>query len=36
MEIEFKFMGPSWQLLVKQARPHSFGHREIIADCREF
>jgi len=36
MEIEFKFMGPSRQLLVKQARPHSFGHREIIADCREF
>jgi len=36
MEIEFKFMGPARQLLVKQARPHSFGDREIIADCREF
>jgi len=36
MEIEFKFMGPARQLLVKQARPHSFGRREIIADCREF
>jgi hypothetical protein len=36
MEIEFKIMGPGRQLLVKQARPHSFGRREIIADCREF
>ncbi|HKO94913.1 MAG TPA: PEP/pyruvate-binding domain-containing protein, partial [Polyangiaceae bacterium] len=36
MEIEFKFMGPARQLLVKQARPHSFGRREIIRDCREF
>jgi hypothetical protein len=36
MEIEFKIMGPERRLLVKQARPHSFGRREIIADCREF
>lgn len=36
MEIEFKLMGPEHQLLVKQARPHSFGDSEIIRDCREF
>jgi hypothetical protein len=36
MEIEFKIMGSDRRLLVKQARPHSFGRREIIADCREF
>jgi hypothetical protein len=36
MQIEFKFVGPERQLLVKQARPHAFGHREIILDCREF
>ncbi len=36
MEIEFKLMGSERRLLVKQARPHSFGRREIIADCREF
>lgn len=36
MEIEFKLMGPERRLLVKQARPHSFGDAEIIRDCREF
>jgi len=36
MQIEFKFVGPERRLLVKQARPHAFGEREIIADCREF
>jgi hypothetical protein len=36
MEIEFKLMGPEHQLVVKQARPHSFGDPEIIRDCREF
>jgi hypothetical protein len=36
MQIEFKFVGPQHQLQVKQARPHAFGQREIIADCREF
>jgi hypothetical protein len=36
MEIEFKLMGPERQLVVKQARPHSFGAPEIIRDCREF
>jgi hypothetical protein len=35
MEIEFKIIGPERQLLLKQARPHSFGQPEIIADCRE-
>jgi hypothetical protein len=36
MEVEFKLIGPARQLHVKQARPHSFGQPEIIADCREF
>jgi hypothetical protein len=36
MEIEFKLMGEERQLVVKQARPHSFGDAEIIRDCREF
>jgi hypothetical protein len=36
MEIEFKLMGPERRLLLKQARPHSFGDAEIIRDCREF
>jgi hypothetical protein len=36
MQVEFKFVGPERQLLVKQARPHTFGQREIILDCREF
>lgn len=35
MELEFKLVGPDRQLHVKQARPHSFGAAEIIADCRE-
>jgi hypothetical protein len=26
MDIEFKFIGPNRQLVVKQARPYSFGH----------
>jgi hypothetical protein len=36
MEIEFKLVGPERRLHVKQARPHSFGSRDIIRDCREF
>jgi hypothetical protein len=36
MEIEFKLVGAERRLHVKQARPHSFGAREIIRDCREF
>jgi hypothetical protein len=35
MEIEFKLIGPERRLHIKQARPHSFGHPEIIRDCRE-
>ena len=35
MEIEFKFIGSTRRLHVKQARPHSFGQPDIIADCRE-
>lgn len=35
MDIEFKLLGAARVLLVKQARPYSFGAREIPADCRE-
>ncbi len=35
METEFKFIGSERRLLIKQARPHSFGKPEIIGDCRE-
>ena len=36
MDIEFKLLGDTRTLLIKQARPYSFGHAEIPADCREF
>ncbi|MCA9563215.1 MAG: hypothetical protein KC561_06990, partial [Myxococcales bacterium] len=37
MDIEFKFVGDDGQdLVVKQARPYSFGNAEVPADCREF
>ena len=35
LEVEFKLVGPERQVYIKQARPHSFGAREIIRDCRE-
>lgn len=35
MEAEFKLIGPDRQLLIKQARPHSFGSAESLGDCRE-
>jgi hypothetical protein len=35
MEVEFKFLGPERQLLIKQARPHSFGRPTLFGDCRE-
>ena len=36
METEFKLLGDGHQLLLKQARPYSFGRDEPIGDCREF
>ncbi len=36
MEIEFKFVGAGRDLLVKQARPYSFGQSDVPSDCREF
>jgi hypothetical protein len=36
MDVELKLIGPDRQLLVKQARPYSFGNVEVPADCREF
>jgi pyruvate phosphate dikinase-like enzyme/lamin tail-like protein len=35
MEVEFKLMGPERRLLIKQARPHSFGTPTLFGDCRE-
>lgn len=35
MEVEFKFVGPSRQLLIKQARPFSFPNLVDFGDCRE-
>jgi hypothetical protein len=35
MEVEFKFVGDTRELVIKQARPYSFGSTEIPADCRE-
>lgn len=36
MQIEWKLMGPERRLLVKQARPYSFGTIDAPTDCREF
>jgi hypothetical protein len=36
MEIEYKFLYPSRQLVVKQGRPHTFSGFDIAGDCREF
>lgn len=36
MDIELKLLGDERALMVKQARPYSFGSAEIPADCREF
>jgi hypothetical protein len=35
MESEWKLVGPARTLVIKQARPYSFGPVEIPADCRE-
>jgi hypothetical protein len=36
MQIEWKLIGPTRRLLVKQARPYSFGDLDVPTDCREF
>ena len=35
MEIEFKQLHDTRELMIKQARPYSFGHVDIPTDCRE-
>jgi hypothetical protein len=35
MEVEFKLIGADRRLLIKQARPHSFGRPISFGDCRE-
>jgi hypothetical protein len=36
MEIEFKLSDETREVVIKQARPHSFGERSGFGDCREF
>lgn len=36
MEIEYKLLYPSRQLVVKQARSHAFSGFDVATDCREF
>ncbi|WP_437835925.1 PEP/pyruvate-binding domain-containing protein [Sorangium sp. So ce1153] len=36
MQIEWKLIGPERRLLVKQARPYSFGALAAPGDCREY
>jgi len=36
MDVEFKLVGPERDLVVKQARPYSFGSAEPAPGCREF
>ncbi len=36
MQIEWKLMGSERRLLIKQARPYSFGAIDVPSDCREF
>ncbi|HXK20419.1 MAG TPA: PEP/pyruvate-binding domain-containing protein [Polyangiaceae bacterium] len=36
MQIEWKLIGPTRRLLVKQARPYNFGTLDAPTDCREF
>lgn len=36
MEIEFKLLDRDRELLIKQARPHSFGSETFAPDCRDF
>jgi hypothetical protein len=36
MEVEFKLVDAARTLVIKQARPYSFGSTEIPADCREY
>jgi pyruvate phosphate dikinase-like enzyme/lamin tail-like protein len=36
MDIEIKLVGSLRNLLVKQARPYTFGNAEVSPDCREF
>lgn len=35
IDIELKLIGDERRLLIKQARPYSFGRAEVPADCRE-
>jgi hypothetical protein len=36
VDIELKLIGDARQLLIKQARPYSFGQADVPVDCREF
>jgi hypothetical protein len=36
MDVELKLVGDAREVVVKQARPYSFGRVEVPKDCREF
>ncbi len=36
MDVEWKLVGPERALVIKQARPYSFGRADVPKDCREF
>ncbi|WP_438008270.1 hypothetical protein WME89_05920 [Sorangium sp. So ce321] len=36
MQFEWKLIGPERRLLVKQARPYSFGALQAPGDCGEY
>jgi hypothetical protein len=35
VDIELKLLGDEHELLIKQARPYSFGHADVPQDCRD-
>lgn len=36
MDVELKLVGDARDVVVKQARPYTFGRVEVPKDCREF
>jgi Lamin Tail Domain/Pyruvate phosphate dikinase, AMP/ATP-binding domain len=36
MDVELKLVGPERRVVVKQARPYTFGRADVPSDCREF
>lgn len=36
LDVELKLVGPERRVVIKQARPYTFGRAEVPSDCREF